>query len=52
MGVASAAWLAGTTWVFMFPSAEAFGFWCGLCATMGGTYHWLVIRDSKIKDAE
>lgn len=52
IGLVSAAWAAGTVWVFVHPSAESFTAWCGLCATMGGIYHWLTIRDSKIKDAE
>jgi hypothetical protein len=52
MLLVTAAWIAGTVWVFIHPDAEAFAAWCGLCATMGGVYHWLTIRDSKVKDAD
>jgi hypothetical protein len=51
MLVITAAFNAGTVWIFIHPSNEAFIAWCGLVATMGGIYHWLNVRDSKAPDA-
>ena len=45
-------WIASTVWIFMHASVEAFGLWCGLCGTIGGVYHWLMVHDQKVKDAE
>lgn len=47
-----AAWLAATAWIFVHPSVAAFSTWCGLCVTMGGIFHWLIIHDAKTKDAQ
>lgn len=52
VSLVTGAWAAGTAWVFLHPTAAAFAAWCSLCATMGGIYHWLVIHDSKEKDAQ
>lgn len=46
-----AAWLFGTVYVFQHPSDAGYVTWCGLCGTLTGVYHWLVIRDSKEHDA-
>ncbi len=48
----TAGWGAGTAYLFMHPSAEVFVAWCGLAATMTGVYHWLTLRDAKVKDSE
>jgi hypothetical protein len=50
MILVAAIWVAATVWIFLHASAEAFGMWCGLAATLGGVYHWLTIRDDKLKD--
>jgi hypothetical protein len=42
---------AGTVWIFRYPSDAAFMAWCGLVGTVGGIYHWLNVRDSKVPDA-
>jgi hypothetical protein len=49
--VITGAYTAGTVYLFMFHAVEIFVAWCGLCATMGGIYHWLNVRDSKQPDA-
>ena len=47
-------WAAGTVFIFRFGSKEnavaLMTAWGGICATMGGIYHWLTIRDDKQKD--
>jgi hypothetical protein len=45
-------WTAGTVFIFKHPSEVNFATWGTLGATMTGAYHWMVIRDSKQKDAE
>lgn len=52
----AAAWAAGTVFLFKFATPEhAIGLltaWGSVCCTMTGAYHWLVVRDSKVKDAD
>jgi hypothetical protein len=43
--------LAATGFLFRYPDAVNFATWAGVCGTLTGVYHLLVIRDSKIKDA-
>lgn len=56
MGAVAAAWAAGTAFIFKFGTTEhAIGLltaWGSVCATMTGAYHWLVVHDSKTKDAD
>jgi hypothetical protein len=44
--------LAATGFLFHHPDAVNFATWAGVCGTLTGVYHLLVIRDSKEKDAE
>jgi membrane-anchored protein YejM (alkaline phosphatase superfamily) len=43
--------IVGTTYLFLNRTDSNYLAWCGLVATIVGTYHWLVFRDSKIPDA-
>lgn len=56
MAVVTAAWAAGTAFIFEFGSKEhavaLITAWGSICVTMIGAYHWLVIHDSKTKDAD
>lgn len=52
LGLVSLNWLAATVYMFLFHSPEVFVAWCGLATTIGGVYHWIVVRDAKVKDAE
>lgn len=49
-------WIAGTVFIFRFGSRDnavaLLSAWGAICTTFGGVYHWLILRDSKIKDAE
>lgn len=48
----AAVWVAGTVFLFLHHDHPAvFVTWCGLCTTMGGLYHWLMVRDQKVPDA-
>lgn len=40
---------AATTFVFLHPSY--FPHWCGFVATVGGIFHWMIIKDDKVPDA-
>jgi hypothetical protein len=42
---------AATVYLFMHSGDAAFLTWCGLVTTVTTAYHWLIIRDSKEKDA-
>lgn len=44
-------WIAATVFLFKHPEHPNFMTWCGLAVTMGGIYHWLMVRDQKIPDA-
>jgi hypothetical protein len=44
--------LAATVFLFGHPDAVNFATWATVTGTLTGAYHWMVIRDSKIKDAE
>jgi hypothetical protein len=44
--------VAATVFLFYKPTTENFVTWAGIAATLSGTYHWLVIRDSKMQDAD
>jgi uncharacterized membrane-anchored protein YitT (DUF2179 family) len=39
-----------TVYLFTHPSPAAFATWGGVAATVSTMYHWIVFRDSKIKD--
>jgi hypothetical protein len=45
------AWVVSTIFLFQNPSPQNFMTWAGLAVTVTGTYHWMVIKDSKEKDA-
>lgn len=55
VGCVSASWAAGTVFIFKFGSAAnaaaLMAAWGAVCATMTGAYHWIVMRDQKVKDA-
>jgi hypothetical protein len=42
---------AATVFVFKHPDSVNFATWATVCGTLTGAYHWMVIRDSKEKDA-
>lgn len=42
---------AATVYLFIHPSDIAFGTWGTILATTVSGFHWMVIRDSKEKDA-
>ncbi len=42
--------IVGTVFLFIHPDAVNFASWCGLIATLVGTYHWFILRDSKEPD--
>lgn len=44
-------WTAATVFLFKHPESPNFQTWCMLGATMGGIYHWLMVRDQKVPDA-
>lgn len=41
----------GSAYIYIHPSDINFATWAGLCATVTGVYHFLDIRDDKVKDA-
>lgn len=47
----NAALIAATVFVFCHPDSVNFVTWGTVLVTVVGVYHWLVIRDSKEKDA-
>lgn len=51
MGLAALAWTAGTVFIFEWHSEANFATWAAFSATVGGIYHWLILRDSKTADA-
>lgn len=42
---------AATVFIFAHPDAMNFATWATICGTLTGAYHWMVIKDSKTKDA-
>lgn len=50
----SAAWAAGTVFIFVFGTkehaVELLAAWGTICVTMIGAYHWMVYKDSKVRD--
>lgn len=52
LGCISFVGLAATLFLFKYPSATNFATFAGLQVTLMGAYHWMVIRDSKQKDAQ
>jgi hypothetical protein len=44
--------IAGTAFIFKHPDTMNFVTWGTLCGTLTGAYHWMVIKDSKQKDAD
>lgn len=50
MVIVTAAWVAGTTYIFVHPSDVNFATWAAMAATMGGLYHWLTVYDDKRPD--
>lgn len=51
IGLMGAIQLAGTVFVFLHFDTMNFVTWGTLCGTLVTAYHWVVIRDSKTKDA-
>jgi hypothetical protein len=43
--------LAATVFVFLHPDTVNFVTWATITGTLTGAYHWMVIKDSKTKDA-
>ena len=52
IGLMAAIQIAATVFVFRHPDSGNFAIWSGLCGTLTGAYHWMVIRDSKMADAQ
>ena len=52
IGLMAAIQTAATVFVFRHPDSGNFAIWSGLCGTLTGAYHWMVIRDSKMADAQ
>jgi squalene cyclase len=51
MGHVNAALIAATVFLFKHSDTMNFATWGTVLVTVIGVYHWLVIRDSKEKDA-
>jgi hypothetical protein len=51
MSLVGAAWTAATVFLFMHPDSGNFITWATVSATMCGVYHWIVMRDDKVRDA-
>lgn len=43
--------VSATVFIFLHPDTANFVTWAGVTSTITCAYHWLVIRDSKEKDA-
>ena len=43
--------IAGTVFVFKFPTDMNFATWGTVCSVLTSAYHYLVIKDSKAPDA-
>lgn len=48
----TAAWIAATVFLFIHPDPLNFATWATVSGTLVGVYHWLRVRDDKIKDSE
>ncbi len=46
----SAAWIAGTVYLFYNRTDLNFATWATFSATILGAYHWISMRDDKEKD--
>ena len=51
MGLVTGGWVAGTVFLYLFPSSVNFATWSGLTATICGVYHFLSVSDDKRVDA-
>jgi hypothetical protein len=51
IGLMAGIQVSATVFLFKFPTAMNFGTWATVCGGLVSAYHWLVIRDSKEKDA-
>jgi hypothetical protein len=51
LGCISFVGLAATVFLFVHPSPTNFATFAGLQVTLMSAYHWMVVRDSKEKDA-
>lgn len=52
LGLVTLAWIVATVFLWTYPSVGSFSVWAGLCGTMTGTYHWLILLDDKKPDAQ
>lgn len=55
MIIVAGVWVAGTVFMFLKGTPQnavaLMSAWGAICTTFGGVYHWLVVHDSKTKDA-
>jgi uncharacterized membrane protein len=51
IGLMAAIQVAATVFIFMHPDAVNFATWATIVGGLTTAYHWMVIRDSKEKDA-
>lgn len=51
IGLMAAIQLAATVFIFKHPEAINFATWATVVGGLISAYHWMVIRDSKEKDA-
>lgn len=42
---------AATVYLFMYHDPVVFATWGTILTTIGGIFHWLTVRDSKVADA-
>lgn len=49
--VSTGLWLAATWFLFTHPGEANFATWATVSGSMLGAYHWMVIRDQKIRDS-
>jgi uncharacterized membrane protein len=51
IGLMAAIQVAATVFIFMHPDAVNFATWATIVGGLTTAYHWMVIQDSKEKDA-
>lgn len=51
MSISTSLWLAATVFLFLHAGEANFATWGTFSGAMLGAYHWMVIRDQKVRDA-
>ena len=44
--------VSATVFLFCYPTGINFGTWAGITGTLTSAYHYIVLRDQKIPDAD